>query len=90
MKGQRLDEAKAGVNDVNFGGIPYQEAEYYEYRNWLETYLLNNPNESGLSENELLAKFRQLHPNAAISSKENNAIQGDAFQGEADLDTEFL
>ncbi|MEG0948259.1 MAG: hypothetical protein RR212_02255 [Bacteroidales bacterium] len=90
MKGQKLDEAKAGVDQENFGGIPYQEEEYYEYRNWLETYLINNPNDSGLSEDELLKKYRQLNPNATISPSGPKAIQGDKYDDSAPLDTEVM
>lgn len=62
MKGQKYDEARAGVEDFNFGQIPLQEAEYYDYRNWLEPYLLDNPDKSDLSEEELMKIFRNLHP----------------------------
>lgn len=90
MKGQKLDEAKAGVDQENFGGIPYQEEEYYEYRNWLETYLMDNPNESGLSDEELLAKFRKLNPKSVISPSGSDAIAGDPYQETSDLDEKVL
>lgn len=90
MKGKKLDEAKAGVDMENFGGIPYQEEEYYEYRNWLEAYLLNNPDDAGLSEDELLAKFRSLNPEKPIALGDKDTIQGDSYQGNVALDTELI
>lgn len=62
MKGQKYDEAKAGVDYENLSTIPLQEEEYYEYENWLEKYLLDNPNDSDLSEEELMKKYRNSHP----------------------------
>lgn len=90
MKGKELDEAKAGVDQENFGGIPYQEEEYYQYRNWLETYLTNNPNDSGLSEEELLIKFRKLNPNSIISPSGTEEIDGDSQNEESPLDTQVM
>ncbi|MDO5571638.1 MAG: hypothetical protein Q4F97_09295 [Bacteroidales bacterium] len=59
MKGLKYDETKAGVKDINLSDIPRQELEYYEYTNWLKKYLLENPNESLLSDEELKEKFKQ-------------------------------
>ena len=62
MKGQKYDEAKAGVDIENFASIPLEEQEFYAYRNWLEPHLMEHPEDSTLSEDELMKKFRNTQP----------------------------
>ena len=82
MKGQKYDEAKAGVDVENFGRVPYQEEEYYEYRNWLEKYLTDHPNEADLSEEQLLTIFRNWQTGLTESS--TPVVNHNLYKNESD------
>ena len=81
MKGQKYDEARAGVEDINLGQIPLQESEYYEYHNWLEPYLLDNPEKADLSEGELMKIFRN-----SAAGEQNNVISKSKLSADDDSD----